>query len=179
MIRSISYANETGLVTTDGKQHDFDIIICATGFDVSFIPRFAVLGRDGKSLQTQWSQSPQAYLSMFAPNFPNYITVLGPGAPSAQGSIIVSIERISDYVIKLIRRLQTESMKTFEVDEGVVNEYIEHMKAQIATTVWSESCSSWFKNGSSDGQVTALHPGGRLHFFALLMEPVSSVGRLY
>ena len=140
---------------------------------MSFKPRFPVTGSNGISLQDQWSDSALAYLSMFAPNFPNYICMLGPGAPSAQGSIIVSIERISDYIIKVLYRLQTEAIKTITICQSAVDELQEHTEAQLQLTVWSENCSSWFKNGNKDGKVTALHPGGRLHFFSMLMNPVS------
>ena len=165
--------DEKGLISEDGQRHDVDSIICATGFDVSFRPRMPVIGRDGIDLRDHWAKCPRSYLSMFADHFPNYITMLGPGAPSAQGSIIVSIERISDYVIRLLDRMQTETIKTFEIDPTVLSELAEHTEKQLDMTVWTDSCSSWFKNGSSDGSVIALHPGGRLHFFAMLMKPVS------
>ncbi|WRT66381.1 uncharacterized protein IL334_003336 [Kwoniella shivajii] len=167
----VDHIDETGLTTSDGDRREFDVIICATGFDVSFKPRFEVLGRDSINLQEQWAECPRAYLSMFAVNFPNYFTILGPGAPSAQGSIIVSIERISDYIIKFLDRFQHEAIKTFEVDAQAVEELAEHMEEQLKLTVWTDNCSSWFKNGTSSGPVIALHPGGRLHFFSLLMDP--------
>ncbi|WVR07069.1 hypothetical protein IAU60_004108 [Kwoniella sp. DSM 27419] len=167
----VSSADETGLTSSSGERSEFDIIICATGFDVSFKPRFPVIGPSGVNLQDQWAQCPRAYLSIFAANFPNYMTMLGPGSPSAQGSIIVSIERISDYIIKFVHRFQRETIKTFEVDPQALDELAEHTEAQLKTTVWTDNCSSWFKNGSSDGPVIALHPGGRLHFFSMLMDP--------
>nr|XP_031863274.1 uncharacterized protein CI109_001147 [Kwoniella shandongensis]KAA5530346.1 hypothetical protein CI109_001147 [Kwoniella shandongensis] len=167
----VDHVDETGLTTSDGERKEFDVIICATGFDVSFKPRFPVIGRNEINLQDQWSQTPRSYLSMFAVNFPNYFTMLGPGAPSAQGSIIVSIERISDYIVKFIHRFQREAIKTFEIDEQAVEELAEHMQEQLKLTVWTDNCSSWFKNGSKEGPVIALHPGGRLHFFSLLMDP--------
>ena len=40
----------TGLNSKDGVHHDVDVIICAMGFDVSQIPNFSVVGRNGKSL---------------------------------------------------------------------------------------------------------------------------------
>lgn len=171
--RRAAKVDETGLTSSDGQRQEFDVIICATGFDVSFKPRFPVIGRDEIDLRDQWGSCPRAYLSMFAPNFPNYVTVLGPGSPSAQGSIIVSIERISDYIIKFIHRFQREAIKTFEVDEQALAELAEHMEEQLKMTVWTDNCSSWFKNGTSTGPVIALHPGGRMHFFSLLMDPVS------
>ena len=35
-------------------------------------------------------------------------------------------------------------------------------------TAWRGNCVSWFKNGTLDGPVTALHPGSRIHFFHML-----------
>jgi len=43
----IKCINETGIELVDGKHHDFDIIICATGFDTSFKPQFDIIGREG------------------------------------------------------------------------------------------------------------------------------------
>ncbi|KAJ7192847.1 hypothetical protein GGX14DRAFT_25596 [Mycena pura] len=44
-----------GIVTKDGygadTEHEFDVIICATGFDTFFRARFPVVGRDGINLQ--------------------------------------------------------------------------------------------------------------------------------
>jgi cation diffusion facilitator CzcD-associated flavoprotein CzcO len=50
-----------------------DAIVCATGFNVSWKPRFPIIGRNGIDLRDQWKDRPTAYLSMAVPNFPNYI----------------------------------------------------------------------------------------------------------
>jgi hypothetical protein len=44
----------------------------AKGFDVSFKPRFELTGRNSVDLRDQWATEPDAYLSMFATNMPNY-----------------------------------------------------------------------------------------------------------
>lgn len=72
----IERADATGLVMSDGEHIDLDAIVCATGFDVSFTPRFPIRGRDGVSLKDVWSEPniPYAYLSMAVPKFPNYFS---------------------------------------------------------------------------------------------------------
>lgn len=165
----IKSADATGLTDDRGVHHEFDVIICATGFDVSFRPRFPVIGTDGIDLRDLWATNPQAYLSMFTSGFPNYAMLLGPGAPSAQGSIIIATEIIADYIIQMIQRFQTEPIRSFDIKKAALDDMAEHMDAQLKTTVWSDACNSWFKNES--GRITALHPGGRLHFFATLMNP--------
>lgn len=62
----------TGLVTMTGETVEVDAIICATGFDVSFCPRFPLVGREG-NLQDIWSKDiPRAYMSCAVPDLPNY-----------------------------------------------------------------------------------------------------------
>ena len=64
-----------GLKTSSGKTYEVDAIICATGFDVGFIPRFPLVGRNG-NLQDEWSQEfPSAYMSCAVPKLPNYFSV--------------------------------------------------------------------------------------------------------
>lgn len=70
----IQCVNATGILLENGEHIDVDAIVCATGFDVSFTPRFPVLGRNDISLKDVWSEPniPYAYLSTCIPQFPNY-----------------------------------------------------------------------------------------------------------
>lgn len=64
-----------GLVTADGILHKVDAIVCATGFDTSYDPRFELRGR-GESIKEKWmdTQNIEAYLAMTIPSFPNYFS---------------------------------------------------------------------------------------------------------
>lgn len=96
---------------------------------------------------------------------------MGPGSPSAHGPLLGSSENVCDYAIKVLYRLQTEPIRTIDVKPGVVAELSEHAQEQLKTTAWASTCSSWFKNGTKDGPLDSLHPGGRLHYFASLANP--------
>jgi cation diffusion facilitator CzcD-associated flavoprotein CzcO len=62
-----------GLVTTSGELLPVDIIVCATGFDTSFCPKYSLVGRRGDDLRDRWSkQDAKAYLSFAVPGMPNY-----------------------------------------------------------------------------------------------------------
>lgn len=51
----ITQITETGVICDDGKgEYPIDVLICATGFDTTFKPRFPLVGRDGESLTTLW-----------------------------------------------------------------------------------------------------------------------------
>jgi cation diffusion facilitator CzcD-associated flavoprotein CzcO len=67
-----------GIKRSAGEVLNVDVFICATCFDISFCPRFPVLGRNGISLAEQWKEKPLAYLSLAAANMPNYFSASAP-----------------------------------------------------------------------------------------------------
>ena len=65
----------TGLEISTGEVIEVDAILCATGFDVSFCPRFPIIGKNSKNLQDLWKENlPRAYMSNSVPGFPNYFS---------------------------------------------------------------------------------------------------------
>lgn len=61
-----------GIITMDGVHHPTDILVCATGFDVSTRPHFEAVGRDGYVFTDEWAKSPKGYLSLAMRCMPNY-----------------------------------------------------------------------------------------------------------
>lgn len=49
-----------------------DMIICATGYDLSWRPRFPIVGRNKINLQDLFKDRPVGYLGLAAPDMPNY-----------------------------------------------------------------------------------------------------------
>ncbi|KIY02270.1 uncharacterized protein Z520_02408 [Fonsecaea multimorphosa CBS 102226] len=159
-----------GLITTSGEMIPVDIIVCATGFDTSFRPKYPVIGRYD-DLRERWAkQDAHAYFSFAVPGMPNYWMFLGPNAPAGHGSILNITEHIAKLMVKILRKCQTQNIKALAPKEEVVKEYVEHVDAFMPRTAWAGNCRSWFKNGRSSGSVTVLHPGSRIHFFHTLDE---------
>ena len=64
-----------GIELISGEVVKLDVIACATGFDVSFRPRFPVIGKNGENLQDRWgSEEPKAYMSLAVDGMPNYFS---------------------------------------------------------------------------------------------------------
>jgi cation diffusion facilitator CzcD-associated flavoprotein CzcO len=74
-----------GLLTKDGIFHKVNTIVCATGFDTTFRPRFRLIGRDDASLAERWkdTEDVEAYLALAIPDFPNYFSEHGPSVISS------------------------------------------------------------------------------------------------
>lgn len=67
---------EDGIRTKTGDELQFDVIVCATGFDTTFKPRFPVVGRNGVNLAHKWTNDePMAYFGITVPDMPNYFSM--------------------------------------------------------------------------------------------------------
>ncbi|KAG7292499.1 hypothetical protein NEMBOFW57_002534 [Staphylotrichum longicolle] len=158
-----------GIELDSGDILKVDAIVCATGFNTSFCPRFPIIGRDG-NLQERWAkETPKAYMSCAVAGLPNYFMFLGPNAPIGHGSVFTLSEHIAKYITAAIKKCQTESIKSLAPSRAAVDDYFAHITAFMPRTAWAAPGGrSWFKNGREDGPVTALHPGSRIHFFHML-----------
>jgi cation diffusion facilitator CzcD-associated flavoprotein CzcO len=76
----ITEFTQTGIKTSDGKHHEFDTIIFATGFDAmdGNYMRVSIKGRGGESLQDHWDKKhgPTTYIGMAVPEFPNWFMIV-------------------------------------------------------------------------------------------------------
>jgi cation diffusion facilitator CzcD-associated flavoprotein CzcO len=65
---------ESGITDSTGVTRDVDAIVCATGFDASYEPRFPVIGRDGYSLAENWGMDKptESYMGAAVARFPNF-----------------------------------------------------------------------------------------------------------
>jgi cation diffusion facilitator CzcD-associated flavoprotein CzcO len=61
---------EDGIVDESGTETKVDVIICATGFDVTR-PSYDIIGQGDRNLGEEWVEFPKGYLSIIADGFPN------------------------------------------------------------------------------------------------------------
>lgn len=148
-----------------------DTIICATGSNISFSPRFLVIGKNGVNLQQKWDVNPECYLSVTAADMPNYFTYLGPASPIGHSSIVIALEQVTGYINKLITKLRFENYNFVVPKPHIPRAYQKHALAWLEKTAWNSTCVSTYKDGNQDGPSISLHPGLRLHYFRLLQDP--------
>jgi cation diffusion facilitator CzcD-associated flavoprotein CzcO len=62
-----------GLRTEDGKLHEVDVIVFATGFDsiTGGITQIDIRGTDGKTVEDKWKNGVYSHLGMTTSGFPN------------------------------------------------------------------------------------------------------------
>jgi cation diffusion facilitator CzcD-associated flavoprotein CzcO len=101
---------ETGIETEKGHE-DFDMIICATGFDVSFHPFWKLVGRDGRTLEKEWADHPEAYFGICAPGMPNYFIFNGPNSPVGHGSLLAAMDWTAEYILRWCEKIASQDIR--------------------------------------------------------------------
>jgi cation diffusion facilitator CzcD-associated flavoprotein CzcO len=166
----ITRITATGVETADGKHFDADVVICATGFDCSYRPRFPLIGENGVNMGELWQEDPEAYLSVAAPGFPNYFMFTGPNSLGGHGSLVESLNWTGDYFVKWLKKIAEEDIKTVVPKLEVVKSLVKTQEQIHNTLVWTGSCSSWYKRGRVNGRVTALFGGSAQLFNRMLRD---------
>ncbi|TVY39384.1 putative sterigmatocystin biosynthesis monooxygenase [Lachnellula subtilissima] len=130
---SITKVMPTGLLTADGENHKFDVLVCATGFNVSWKPSFAVINAEGTTLAEDWKESPKRNLVEWNP--------------------LTRDRNYRGICHQMIRKMQEEQIRAFEIKQECCEELQTHCNRFHADTVWVEDCRAWFKDNKKGGRV--------------------------
>lgn len=134
----ISQVTESSITTSDGKDHELDILIYCTGFDAitgafnaiewhakDDRPLIAISdSKDGQ--RAIWvDHRPQTFLGYTAPSMPNTFIVLGPHQPF--GNIIRSVEYVVQVVSDLLQFCQDNNYTYVEPTQEAVDAWTTHV----------------------------------------------------
>jgi cation diffusion facilitator CzcD-associated flavoprotein CzcO len=134
----------SAVATTNGDNHEIDVLILATGFkvmDPDDVPTFAVTGSGGRSLSRFWDeQRLQAYEGVSVPGYPNMFTVLGPYG-YVGSSYFALIETQTHHIVRCLKRARHTGATRVEVTEEANDRYFaEMMRKRHRQIFWQDSC---------------------------------------
>ncbi|KAF4953937.1 hypothetical protein FSARC_12293 [Fusarium sarcochroum] len=162
---------ETGCISEDGKPHEGDVIISATGFDTSFVPRYPILFK-GHNLQEDWSTSITGYMGVGISECPNSFTLAGPWSPISNGPVIAAIESQTDFICAFIDKYQTEpGMHSMSLKAAASYDFKSYMAQVTQKMVWSHNCRNSHNIRHNWGQSSIIWPGSTLHYLEAMREP--------
>ncbi|KAI7404745.1 hypothetical protein KC328_g1834 [Hortaea werneckii] len=100
--------------------------------------------------------------------------MLGPNGAIGEGSLTMMIESTGDYILRAIRKLQRDNIKSMSIKPGRVRDFTRYCDAYFNGTVYMDDCQSWYRKdgqGRSGDFVTGLWPGSTLHCIEALRSP--------
>ncbi|KAE8418416.1 hypothetical protein BDV36DRAFT_283037 [Aspergillus pseudocaelatus] len=166
----ITKLSENAVHTADGQVFECDVVICATGFDVSHRPKFPLIGLNGANLTEKWADEPESYLSVATAGFPNYFIFTGPNSLGGHGSLVEALNWTGDYFVKWIKKIASEDIKSVVPKKSAEEASVRYGDEVHKTIAWTGGCKSWYKRNKTNGRVTALFGGSALLFNRLISE---------
>jgi len=142
---SIARVTENGVTTVDGRSHDVDVLIVATGFTLmdADAGTFAVTGPGGRSLARFWEENRlQAYEGVSVPGFPNMFSVFGPYG-YVGSSYFALIETQVHHIVRCLAQARRSGSTRIEVSDGANDRYFaEMMRKRNRQIFWQPSCQN-------------------------------------
>jgi cation diffusion facilitator CzcD-associated flavoprotein CzcO len=134
-----------GVRTRDGRLHELDVLVLATGFKAdAFMRPMRVVGRDGHTLARVWADRPSAYLSISIPGFPNFFMLNGPNGPVGNFSLIEVAELQLGYIMQLVERLRSGEYGEISATQRAMDDFETARTEAAKKTVWMTGCRSWY-----------------------------------
>jgi cyclohexanone monooxygenase len=136
-----------GVRTQDGRLHELDVLVLATGFDAhKIMSPMIVSGRDGQRLDAVWADAQEAYLAVTIPAFPNWFMIGGPNSPVGNFSWLQTAELQFGYALQLIELLRRGEAREIAPRPEALRAFNDAVMAKMPDTVWASGCKSWYIN---------------------------------
>ena len=148
-----------GIITEDGEEHEFDVLIYGTGFKAQdFLFPMTVKGRGGQDLHEMWDGDGRAYKGVTVPGFPNLYLMYGPNTNIVvNASIIFFSESEAHYMTVLMKMMADAGVHAADIRKEVHDAYNEMIDAANAQMPWAYAkANTWYRN--SKGRVAQNWP---------------------
>jgi cation diffusion facilitator CzcD-associated flavoprotein CzcO len=134
-----------GIVTRDGKLHEVDVIVFATGFDShAYMRPMDVVGEGGLELENVWRDGPRAHRTVAIAGFPNFFMLMGPHSPVGNYSLVAIAEAQADFAMRWIEMWREGRLSRVAPTEAAMTRFNEEMRGAMPDTIWVSGCDSWY-----------------------------------
>jgi hypothetical protein len=142
---SIAEVKPKGVLMHSALLHEFDVLILATGFEISTggFTQIDIRGRDGIKLAEKWSERTKTYLGMSVSGFPNMIFPYGPQSPSNTCNGPVCAEIQGNWIAKALEHLRTMGKTVIEATPAAEEEYVDLVAGMLKGTLF-EGTKSYY-----------------------------------
>jgi cation diffusion facilitator CzcD-associated flavoprotein CzcO len=149
----------TGIVTVDGREIEFDVIIYATGYHLDFLSTIDIRGKDERTLVDEWSGTPRSYRGGMVPGFPNlFITSHPNGSPGHGGGHNFGVEVAVHYIIECLHLLALRGARSLEPTREAYDNYVTRLDAVMEGTVWRHTPTAHTYYRVPSGRVVVANP---------------------
>ena len=145
-------------ILAGGTEHEFDMIIMATGFDAMTGALTAMEIRNGEvTLREKWEHGPRTYLGLMSAGFPNLFTICGPQSPAVLSNMITSIEQHVEWIGDALVHLRAQGLSTMEADVESEDGWVAATN-DLANLTLMPQAASWYMGANIPGKQRVFMP---------------------
>lgn len=170
---AIDHVDTSGVWTKEGYHRPADIVILATGFEMTqMAARLNLRGRRGVELADEWEdENPKAYLGITVPKFPNLFVMQGPNTGLGHGgSAIFQSECQARYITGLLVQMIERRISCAEVRAEAQDEHIARVDERHEKLIWTHpGMSTYYRNRF--GRVMSVSPWRLVDYWRMTHDP--------
>jgi cation diffusion facilitator CzcD-associated flavoprotein CzcO len=162
---AITRVTRGGVVDANGVHHPADVLVLATGFQVTNpIGDAVIAGRGGRRLGDEWAaQGMAAHKGTTVSGYPNLFLIVGPNTGTGHNSQILMIEHQVEYILRALDGIDASDAAAIDTRAESQAAYNEWVQERMARTVWTTGgCESWYLD--EHGRNVTLWPGFTFEF---------------
>lgn len=173
----IERLTKNGIETSDGKHHEVDLIVFATGFEVDkFLWPAEYRGEKGVNLRDYWgSKSPRAYLGMMVPQFPNLFIMYGPNSQPVSGGVSLPswFQIWAAFIAQCLDTMFEEGHARVAVKEEAFEAYNKHLDAVGSELAFIKDVRSVERNYyvDAEGRLVVNTPHETAELYEMMKTP--------
>jgi cation diffusion facilitator CzcD-associated flavoprotein CzcO len=134
-----------GVRTADGRTHELDVLITASGYDTqAFLRHVEFVGENGRTIEDAYAKGLRSYRSVALDGFPNLFILGGPHAPFGNFSFILSGERHSQYALGWVEAWSAGEFDSAAPTVAATDQFMAAVREQAPETIWGLGCSNWY-----------------------------------
>ncbi|KIW29677.1 uncharacterized protein PV07_05473 [Cladophialophora immunda] len=144
---------ETGIKTSDGKVHEFDIIALATGFDITTggMTNMGLKSINGTTLHDEWKEAAYTYLGTTISGYPNMFHLYGPHGPTLLSNGPSAVEVQGRWIRDAIKDIDRQGLKYINATQEASQKWKDHIN-ELSDRTLLPTTRSTYMGGSVPGK---------------------------
>ena len=141
----VKEVSEKGIITSDGKEREFDIIVLATGFDsvTGGMKNMGLKNIHGKTVEDHWAQGTMTSMGMCMSGMPNMFFLYGAHGPTAFSNGPSCVELQGEWIVDAIKKMREDGITYLEASvEG--EKYWHDLVKEINDKTLFPFTKSWY-----------------------------------
>ena len=150
----IERLTERGVRTADGKLHEVDILVLATGFDAGTgaLTHIDIRGRGSRSLKDEWSKDIRTTFGLQIHGYPNLFTTGAPLAPAAAlCNMTTCLQHQVDWITRCIGYMKARGLTEIEPTKEAQDDWVNYHDEVAGATLISKT-DSWYVGSNVPGK---------------------------